>query len=152
MKKSLLLFVLLAGIFLTTNGQEKANPAQQTVQSIVRGVFEALATLNMESVQSYCKPDIKILENGKVWNLDSLALRVNAAKAAGNQKRINKIEFLDTRVNGNVAWTYYNNEAINTSGDRTFSIKWLESAVLVREKGEWKIALLHSTTLEHKGE
>lgn len=150
MKKSVFLSILLSGILLTTKGQEKASPAQQTVQSVVRGVFEAISSLDMESVQSYCKPDIKILESGKIWNLDSLALRINGAKAAGNLKRVNNIDFLDTRVNGNVAWTYYNNEAIFTSGDKTFSMKWLESAVLVREKGEWKISFLHSTTLEHK--
>jgi len=150
MKKSVVLSFLLSGILLTTKGQEKAAPSQQTVQSVIRGVFEAMSALNMESVQSYCKPDIKILESGKIWNLDSLALRINGAKAAGNLKRVNKIDFLDTRINGNVAWTYYNNEAIFTSGDKTFSVKWLESAVLVREKGEWKISFLHSTTLERK--
>ena len=148
MKKSVVLSFLLSGILLTTKGQEKADPAQQTVQSIIRGAFEAISIPDMESVRSYCMPDLKILESGKIWNLDSLALRVNAVKAAGNLKRVNKIDFLDTRINGNVAWTYYNNEAIFTTGDRTFSVKWLESAVLVREKGEWKISLLHSTTLE----
>lgn len=150
MKKSVFLSILLSGILLTATGQEKASPAQQTVQSVIRGVFEAISAMDMESVQSYCKPDIKILESGKIWNLDSLALRVNGAKAAANLKRVNNIDFLDTRINGNVAWTYYNNEAIFTSGDKTFSIKWLESAVLVREKGEWKISFLHSTTLERK--
>lgn len=150
MKKSVFLCIVLSGILLTTNGQEKASPAQQTVQSVIRGVFEAISAMDMESVQSYCKPDIKILESGKIWNLDSLALRVNGAKASANLKRVNNIDFLDTRVNGNVAWTYYNNEAIFTSGEKTFSIKWLESAVLVREKGEWKISFLHSTTLERK--
>jgi hypothetical protein len=150
MKKSLLLFILLPGFLLTARGQEKADPSQQTVQSIIRGVFQAISSFDMESVRSYCKPDIKILENGKIWNLDSLALRVNQAKAAGNLKRVNKIDFWDTRINGNVAWTYYNNEALFTSGDKTFSVEWLESAVLVRAKGEWKIAFLHSTTLEHR--
>jgi hypothetical protein len=150
MKKSVFLSILLSSILLTTTGQEKASPAQQTVQSIIRGVFEAISAMDMESVQSYCKPDIKILESGKIWNLDSLALRVNGAKAAANLKRVNNIDFLDTRIIGNVAWTYYNNEAIFTSDDKTFSIKWLESAVLVREKGEWKISFLHSTTLERK--
>jgi hypothetical protein len=150
MKKAVFLSVLLSGILLTTKGQGKADAAQQTVQSVIRGVFEAMSALDMESVRSYCKPDIKILESGKIWNLDSLALRINGAKAAGNMKRVNKIDFLDTRINGNVAWTYYNNEAIFTSDDKTFSIKWLESAVLVREKGEWKISFLHSTTLERK--
>jgi hypothetical protein len=150
MKKTVVLSFLLSGILLATKGQEKAAPSQQTVQSVIRGVFEAMSAQNMESVQSYCKPDIKILESGKIWNLDSLALRINGAKAAGNMKRVNKIDFLDTRINGNVAWTYYNNEAIFTSGDKTFSVKWLESAVLVREKGEWKISFLHSTTLERK--
>ena len=35
-----------------------------------------------------------------------------------------------------------------SAGNRQQTVRWLESAVLTREEGKWKIAVLHSTRLK----
>jgi hypothetical protein len=65
-----------------------------------------------------------------------------------NVKRINAFEFIQTEQSGNVAWVSYHNSARFISGEREQVVRWLESAVLVKTKGKWKIQLLHSTKVK----
>jgi hypothetical protein len=63
-------------------------------------------------------------------------------------KRINTIDFIKTTVNENTAWTTYNNQAEITSNSKHRVAKWVETVVLVRDKKNWKVKLLHSTPIK----
>ena len=60
-------------------------------------------------------------------------------------KRINKFQFIKTEQNGDIAWVSYHNTAEFSLNEKQQTINWLESAVLRKENGRWKIKLLHST-------
>jgi hypothetical protein len=149
MKYSILLLTLLLSISLTGKAQKDLSNPEEAVQHVVTGLFDGLAELNAEKVKQHCSPDIQLLETGKIWTIDSLLLRVNNMKTRLTDfKRVNKIDFLQTKVRGDFAWISYFNEATITANNKTVIIKWLESVTLKKEKKEWRIDLLHSTELE----
>ena len=148
MKRSIL--VLLFVFILSTSmwAQQTPTIAQKVLQSVVTGLFDALAQLDADKARSFCASDITILESGKVWNFDSLALRITTRKAkSADFKRINTLDFIETKVAGETAWISYFNQAVITSSGKTVTAKWLESVVLKKYNKEWRIGLLHSTEL-----
>jgi ketosteroid isomerase-like protein len=110
-------------------------------------LFQALADRNLTNLKNNCTSDILILENGSVWNLDTLMQKVSQ-NTAPDFKRNNSFEFLDTKISGKIAWATYNNQAEITRNGKTGIIKWLETAILSKEDGQWKIKTLHSTLLK----
>lgn len=150
------IFALLVFFFLSRSvSAQPGSPAKhiQAVQHVVREVFEALAALDAEKVKSLCTADMMILESGQVWNFDSLVLRINTRKAkAADFKRVNQLDFIETKMEGDAAWVSYFNKASISFGGKTTHVRWLETVVLRKEQEVWKIALLHSTELERKVE
>jgi hypothetical protein len=148
MKQCLFLFTLF--VLSTMDGFAQQNEAdKKAAQNAVVVFFDGLAETDTEKIRSACTDDVIILEHGLIWNFDSLAIRINSRKGkATDFKRINELDFLDTRVSGKVAWLYYRNKATITANGKTFVVKWLESAVLNKVNREWKIQLLHSTDVE----
>ena len=148
MKRYIIALILVFSLTLA-KGQQAIAPEKETLQKVVIGLFEALSALDVEKSRSFCTEDITLLESGIVWNFDSLATRISTRKVKSSDfRRINKIDFLETKVSGNIAWISYFNQATITSGGKTVTVKWLESVVLKKEINDWKISLLHSTELE----
>lgn len=147
MKKTFLIIYMINAFAFSAKSQNTLTTEQQQVQKAIIEMFQGFADLNPEKIRGNCTADIMVLENGVVWNLDTLVLKVNERKSQ-NFKRINKLDFKETKVEGNIAWTIYNNEADITLNGQSVLIKWLESAVLIKEGNEWKIRLLHSTLVE----
>jgi len=89
------------------------------------------------------------LENGAVWNNDTLMKKINWSKNKYESfKRVNRIEFIRTEIRGNTAWTCFYNEADFRMDSTTRFVRWLESAVLIKQRNEWKIQQFHSTVLK----
>jgi ketosteroid isomerase-like protein len=138
-----LLFVLSAVISKAQTSEEKQ------VQQVIIDMFQGLADRDSDKTLKHCTEDLIILEHGVVWNTDSVVKVIDKMKGK-DLKRINTINFTSTEIAGNVAWVYYDNQADITYNGNQRSIKWLESAVLVKHKDKWKIKLLHSTIVERK--
>lgn len=142
--------------FLSSNAiAQPSSPVKHTleVQQVVKDVFEALAALDATKARSLCTADVMILESGQVWNFDSLALRINSGTAkSADFKRVNQLDFIETKMVGNAAWVSYFNKADISFGGKATHVKWLETVVLRKQQEVWKIALLHSTELERKME
>lgn len=147
MKKYFLTAIICFATILLANAQEKLTNDQQNVRKTVINMFQALADRDLDKLKKYCTSDIIILENGSVWNIDTLVQKVNQNKST-DFKRINTIDFIDTKVDKNIAWTTYNNQAEVTKNGQHGIIKWLETAILIRGRKQWKIKVLHSTLLK----
>jgi len=147
MKKFLLLTILFFAAILFVHAQNQLSDEEKLVQQTVTNMFQALAGRDMVQLKYYCKEDILILENGSVWNLDTLVQKVSQITTA-DFKRINKIEFIETKISGKVAWTTYHNQAEITTNGKSAIINWLETAILMKEDGRWKIKTLHVTLLK----
>ena len=82
-------------------------------------------------MKTFCAPGIIILESGKTWNFDTPALLLNGIKSSTTGfKRVNTLQFQDTRVFAETAWVYYDNQAVITVNGNSITRHWLERAFL----------------------
>lgn len=151
MKKSLVIAVLLFSPGLCANAQVRSAGESAAVQQRLTIFFVALSELNIDKMKSCAATDMVLLENGAVWNIDSLINAITPLKN-GHFERVNNLRFLQTAIAGNTAWVAYYNTADMRINGQSVNYQWVESAVLVKEGKEWKIKLLHSTTLKPKAE
>ncbi|NBA84706.1 DUF4440 domain-containing protein [Emticicia sp. CRIBPO] len=141
--KPFLLFTLLFSFFNLTAQKKHLAEKEKAEHSAVE-FFEGLSDSDFQKIKKYSTSDIKIIENGQVWNLDTLA-RFTSVKRPDDYKRVNTLQFIETVVKGKIAWTSYYNQAEIFSKGKTSVRKWMESIVFVKEDGLWKIRLMHST-------
>jgi len=145
-KTYLSILFVLAGLF--TQAQEKLSNDQLLVQKTLTDLFQAISDRDTNKLKNSCTADIILLENGQLWNLDTLVQKVLQSRAK-DFKRVNALGFIETKINGNFAWVSYNNQAeiIKDAHHITF-VKWLETTILIKEDNSWKIRVLHSTLLK----
>ena len=120
---------------------------QDSPEATIENFFDGLSQLSESKMKDYITTDFVLLENGAVWTIDTLFLKIRPLKNL-NFKRVNSFSFISSQQKGDVAWVSYDNSAHYTMNDRQQTRKWLESAVLVKQAGKWKIQLLHSTKKE----
>jgi ketosteroid isomerase-like protein len=141
--------VFLAGLILSISCSAQ-NIAIQTkmVQKVIVDAFDGFSRKDAQHVLRYCTDDVMVIEDGIIWNKDSIIAKVGMMPP--DLERINSFEFLKTEIKGEMAWVAYKNKADVTFKGKRKLITWLESAVLVKEATGWKLKMLHSTVLERK--
>ncbi|WP_052731027.1 nuclear transport factor 2 family protein [Spirosoma radiotolerans] len=147
MKLLSVIILLTAVAFSPLYGQSKTD--EQNVKQVINGFFQALSDEDIPSLRSYCRTDFTLLESGEIWSLDTLEAKIKPYFGQG-ARRINKIDFKKIVIKGTSAWVVYFNQADMELNARKGTINWLESAVLTKNEGQWKLTLLHSTTLPKK--
>ncbi|PHI18534.1 hypothetical protein CEQ90_17445 [Lewinellaceae bacterium SD302] len=132
----------------TTPAQDQA-AAQQLIQDIFDNVWSGTDT---SYVSRYQTEDFVLLEHGEIWTNDTIRnyqLRKLANARPDQDRRLNSFDFFRAEQNGDEIWMAYHNRGhwVNTEGDTTFSMGWLESAVAKRYEEGWKLRMMHSTRL-----
>jgi ketosteroid isomerase-like protein len=117
-------------------------------EDVIIDMFDAMAALDLEKMKTYWTKDMILIENREVWNMDTLIHKLEPRKRDRTFQRVNRIEFLDSKVAGDMAYLYYNNQATIRSKGTLIRIKWIENAVLYKENGGWKIHFMHSTMVD----
>jgi len=117
---------------------------KQEVEQVVVRFFDALSKSDSKGMRADVTQDFMLLENGEFWTMDTLEARLSKPKPEG-YVRTNAFDFRQTTIRKNMAWTYYWNRAAIQSKNQTRTVQWLESAILLRRKGIWKMILMHST-------
>jgi hypothetical protein len=130
----------------TLFAQLKPTPEQRTVQLVIDKVFEAFSEGSIEKMKQVVTSDVNILEHGEIWTLDSIRFYFNKSRPA-DFKRINTLEFFQSEVTGKMAFASYHNTAAIHANNKDRIVRWLESAVLVKEGEVWKVKMLHSTRI-----
>jgi hypothetical protein len=143
--------ILLITIAIVFTGQlyaqQQLTKEQQMAQQSVVKMFDALSNRDSVRLKIYCAQDILLFENGQVWNIDTLIMKAIILNTASDFKRTNSFEFLNTEMNKNTAWVSYNLRSAMTRNGKQVFAHWMETVVLVQEKNEWKIKVLHSTLI-----
>ena len=147
MKKYALLAMLFLFPVVCAVAQNNLSADQKAVQQVVIDMFDAIANRDTINLKLHCSPDILILESGALWNMDTLVQKISQNKAA-DFKRINTIDFIDTKVEAATAWASFNNRADVTKNGQKGFIVWLETAILLKEGKKWRIKVLHSTLIK----
>lgn len=142
------LYIFLFTVFFSTQSTsaQKHSSDEEKIHKVLNGFFEGFSELNIDKVKPYCASNFVLLEDGSVWNIDTLATKfIKTRDNVRDFRRVNSISLLDTKTNKNMAWTYYNNQATIQHNGKAITVNWLESAVLNKVDNDWKIVLLHST-------
>src|SRR5688572_31033167 len=106
--------------------------AAREPQQVIELLFEALSEGSMTKMEQAVTPDMTILEHGVVWTLDTVRNYLSRKRPA-DFKRINSFEFFQTEITDKMAFVSYHNRADIHSNNKDRTVKWLESAVLVKE-------------------
>ena len=146
-------FLCCLSFTLSANAQNKKDMDSARFGALILQSFDDIfSNWKIEKISEYYADDFTLLENGEVWNKDSVALLLTKRIASGQTiKRVNAINVLQFRIDGGTAWgSYYNDAVISRNGGPERKVRWLESVVLVRQKNGWKIQTLHSTIIPQK--
>ncbi|MDQ7918383.1 nuclear transport factor 2 family protein [Mesonia sp. MT50] len=119
-----------------------------SVKGLVTHSFQDIfSNLDSTAVSKYYTTDFILLENGAVWNNDSILhyTTKNTMKKQGI-KRLNRFEYVKSVHNKNSIWLAYDNYAAFVKGKDTLGrAHWMESVIAVKEDQTWKLQQLHST-------
>lgn len=138
------LFLALISFSITINGFSQKD--KDSIEASIAKFFDGISDIDEAKMKAYTTSDFILLEEGEVWILDTLISKISARKNSGI-KRVNSFEIIKTEQNGNIAWVSYFNTADFSLNEKKQTVKWLESVVLAREKGRWRIKMMHSTRI-----
>jgi len=120
---------------------------EKEVQKTISKLFDAISINDAAVIKSYCTNDVKFYEYGQVWTVDTLLQKLSALSEPLGFNRTNTFNFVSTTVKDNIAWaTYYLESTITKTGIPDIK-HWMETVILIKEKKQWKISVLHSTRL-----
>jgi Domain of unknown function (DUF4440) len=142
----LVFFALLSSSKIShAKGQQTSTAAEQEkIVTTVGTIFTSALTDDFAKFDSVIAPGFYIYDGGARFNGDSILNLIKAQHAAG-KRYVWKITEPDVHIDGNTAWIAYVNKGSITDASGTVDQRWLESAVLQKQKGEWKIVFMHST-------
>ena len=147
MKKTAGLLTAMLCSSLIQAQQSTTNSRQAAQQAVVK-LFDALSSRDSVSLKTYCTAGITLYEYGQVWNMDTLILRAITLNQSPDFKRTNSFEFINTAVDKTMAWVTYRLQSVIFKDGKQSTVLWLETAVVVRERKQWKVKHLHSTLIK----
>ena len=150
MKKSILISLVLF-CSITVFAQQKPDSDPEKINALIQDSFDHIwSELSYENIEKYYTTDFLLLENGEIWNNDSIRSYFDQATLQKPKpKRINRMEFISTKIDGNRAWVAYQNYAVTSVGGKVVRrAHWLESATAIWTEEGWKVDMLHSTRIE----
>jgi SnoaL-like domain len=151
-KRISLVFILVAVLVMTgfsaipteAFAQSTASPEDMQIVDAVKGIFAAAKADDLTGFHAVAAPGFYLYDNGARFDGDAIMKLIKSAHDAGQRYDWNVTE-PDVHIAGNTAWIAYVNKGSMTSGSTTQQLSWLESAVLEKEGGSWKIVFMHST-------
>ncbi len=115
---------------------------QVQVTETIRSCFTAATADDLDKLHAVIAPDFYAFEAGGRITGDALMEMLKAAHAAAkftsDGKRTRSSHFWD------IAWITYVNRGSIKDASGTKDVTWLESAVLQKEKGIWRIHFFHA--------
>lgn len=115
------------------------------VEAAVRGFYAALAADDEAGVARIATPTFYAYDVGRRFDTAAeLAATIKQAHASGAVLEWN-LGPIDIHVTCDTAWAAWENDGRVGRKDAMQPMHWLESAVLVRDGGRWRIRFLHST-------
>lgn len=117
---------------------------QDKVVETVRQMFVALTNDDLELFKSVTSTDFYSFDVGKRFSGDELVQIVRHAHASG-KVYVWEVTDHEVDIDGKNAWVTYVNRGSIKDATGVKELSWLESAVLRKEQGVWRIHFFHST-------
>ena len=137
-------FVSFALISMAKAQKDSPMSDEEQIVRAVNTVFTAVRADDSQELDSVVTPDFYIFDGGVRLNADSLMTLMKTQHAAGKRYEWNVTD-PDVHVSGNTAWIAYVNKGSIGDPAGSANQQWLESAVLEKQAGIWRIVFMHST-------
>lgn len=144
-------FIILMMFFTTISFGQVSNETDKTrIKNLIIESFDEIwSKLDAKNIDKYYTKDFLLLENGEIWNNDSIKNYLdNAMLRKPNLNRMNTIEVIEIKIANKMAWIAYQNYATFSSDNKIIrKAHWLESATAILTENGWKLEMLHSTRI-----
>lgn len=144
-------FIILMMFFTTISFGQVSNETDKTrIKNLILESFDEIwSKLDAKNIDKYYTKDFLLLENGEIWNNDSIKNYLdNAMLRKPNLKRMNTIDVIEIKIANKMAWIAYQNYATFSSDNKIIrKAHWLESATAILTENGWKLEMLHSTRI-----
>ena len=144
-------FIILMMFFTTITFGQVSNETDKTrIKNLIIESFDEIwSKLDAKNIDKYYTKDFLLLENGEVWNNDSIKNYLdNAMLRKPSLKRMNTIEVIEIKIANKLAWIAYQNYATFSTDNKIIrKAHWLESATVILTENGWKLEMLHSTRI-----
>ena len=119
------------------------------IAELLKSDYKTLEKFDVQKHLAHCTSDYILIEDGEIWNLQK---EIQYFKSNAHRVITRKDFFTihQVRVTGNAAYMVYQLKSDITENNKVSTKYWSESAVFRKLQGKWKIALIHSTTVEKK--
>jgi ketosteroid isomerase-like protein len=125
---------------------EARSPEQDRAVKAMESMYVAMSTGDFDLFHRVTAPDFFAFDNGTRLDGDALMQLVRNLHAAG-KKYVWNVTEPRVEVFGDTALvTYVNRGSVQDESGRK-DVTWLESALLRRDDGTWRIRFLHSTRM-----
>jgi hypothetical protein len=145
MLKIKLLFIAL--LFTATVHAQTLTSEQTKVQQAIENLFTVLTNADSTAMKTFTTSTVRFYEYGEIWPMDTLISKVMKSKSIPDFKRTNSFKFVNTTIHKNIAWATYYLQSTFTRNGKEDIVKWMETVVLIKDKKQWRIDVLHSTRL-----
>jgi hypothetical protein len=124
---------------------EAANAAEQDkVVDAMRTMYVAATDDDLAKFHEVAAPDFLAFDGGMRFGGDELMALTQKLHAAGKIFHW-EVTQPEVHIDGTMAWIAYVNQGwVEDASGRT-EVTWLESAVLRKQNGDWRILFLHNT-------
>lgn len=122
---------------------QSVQSSETTPFDAVRNFFAAISAFDYVRMRSTVTDDFHVLEDGEVWDIETLIAAIRPGE--GSYLRRNFFSPIRVETNNEAVWVSYWNRATFAVQDEVSEQVWLESVVLIKDQGDWKVQLMHST-------
>lgn len=151
--KKLNTLILMICFTTLSFGQSSIKTDESRIKDLIIESFDEIwSKLNSKNIAKYYTEDFLLLENGEVWNNDSISNYLdNAALKKPIPNRVNSIEVIEVKILKGMAWVAYKNQAVFSHENKIIrKAQWLESASAILTQNGWKLEMLHSTRTKNE--
>jgi ketosteroid isomerase-like protein len=155
MTKCRTFFIAIAALLTSSIGATAADQSGPSaddhvqVTEAVRSFFAAATADDLDKLHAVTHPDFYAFDAGGRFTRDALMDLIKAAHAAG-KVYVWTVNEPEVHISGDIAWITYVNHGSIKDASGTKDVTWLESAVLQKEKSNWRIHFFHSTRAPEK--
>lgn len=133
--------------FLSVNVFSQEKNDSIAIVRLIMDDYKTMGTWNLKKHLENATDSYLLIEKGEV-----LTLKMESDYYKSNAHRIidrkDLFAFKHVRITGNYAYAVYNLKSDILENGKMNTWNWIESVIVRKIKGKWKIELIHSTPIE----
>jgi ketosteroid isomerase-like protein len=145
--KYLFLFSL---VLLSLNSLSQQTNDSATIIQLLKEDYATMGNLDVQAHLNNLAKDYLLLEHGQMWNAKTEVDSIYKKYAKDTFVRTDFFTIKTVKVSGDMAYGVWHLRSEFKNNGNTSELAWNESGVFRKERGRWKIALIHSSRLPEK--